>query len=107
MRSKWLQSWVFPPTGLRFLIIILLVLGIFFRFVNLDRKIYWMDETYSSLRISGYTDSEVAQQLLQEQLLSVEDLHQYQHLNPKKTIEDIVKGIPEEEPHLPPFYSFL
>ena len=107
MRSKWLQSWVFPPTGLRFLIIILLVLGIFFRFVNLDRKIYWMDETYTSLRISGYTESEVAQQLLQEQLLSVEDLHQYQHLNPKKSIVDTVKGIADEEPQLPPLYFIL
>src|ERR671933_1736900 len=107
MRSKWLQSWVFPPTGLRFLIIILLVLGIFFRFVNLDRKIYWMDETYSSLQISGYTESEVAQQLLQEHLLSVEDLHQYQHLNPKKSIVDTVKGIADEEPQLPPLYFIL
>ncbi|HEY9609037.1 glycosyltransferase family 39 protein [Allocoleopsis sp.] len=107
MRSKWLQSWVFPPTWLRFLIIILLVLGIFFRFANLDRKIYWMDETYTSLRISGYTESEVAQQLLQEQLLSVEDLHQYQRINLKKSIVDTVKGIADEEPQLPPLYFIL
>jgi uncharacterized membrane protein len=39
--------------GLRFLVITLLVLGIFFRFVNIDRKIYWGDEVFTSLRISG------------------------------------------------------
>jgi uncharacterized membrane protein len=66
-----------------------------------------MDETYTSLRISGYTESEVAQQLLQEQLLTVEDLHQYQRLNPKKGIVDTVRGLANEEPQLPPLYFIL
>lgn len=104
MRSKLLQNWVFPPSWLRFLIIIILVLGLFFRFVNLDRKIYWMDETYTSLRISGYTESEVAQQLLQGQILSLRDLHQYQRLNPEKSIVDTVKGLAMEEPQVAPLY---
>jgi len=107
MRSKLLQSWVLPPTWLRFLIIILLVLGLFFRFVHLDRKIYWMDETYTSLRISGYTESEVAQQLLESQILSLQDLHKYQRLNPEKSVVDTVKGIAAEEPQLPPLYFVL
>ena len=107
MRSKLLQSWVLPPTWLRFLIIILLVLGLFFRFVHLDRKIYWMDETYTSLRISGYTESEVAQQLLEGQVLSLQDLHKYQRLNPEKNFVDTVKGIAAEEPQLPPLYFVL
>jgi uncharacterized membrane protein len=104
MRSKLLQNWVLPPTWLRFLIIIILVLGLFFRFVNLDRKIYWMDETYTSLRISGYTESELTQQLLEGQLLSLQDLHQYQRINPEKSIVDTVKGLATEEPQLAPLY---
>ncbi len=43
------------PNRLRFLIVMLLMVGIFFRFFNLDRKVYWHDETFTSLRISGYT----------------------------------------------------
>jgi len=39
----------------------LILLGIFFRFVNLDRKVYWIDETYTSLRISGHTETEFIQ----------------------------------------------
>ena len=107
MRSKLLQNWVPPPNELRFLIIIILVLGLFFRFVNLDRKIYWMDETYTSLRISGYTESEVAQQLLEGQVISLQDLHRYQHINPEKNIIDTVKGLASEEPQLaPPLFHF-
>lgn len=107
MRSKLLRIGVLPPTWLRFLIIIILVLGLFFRFVNLDRKIYWMDETYTSLRISGYTESEVAQQLIQGQILSLRDLHQYQRINPEKSIIDTVKGLATEEPQLAPLYFIL
>jgi uncharacterized membrane protein len=47
----------------RLLCIVWLVLGVFFRFVNLDRKIYWHDESYTSLRISGYTLAEVKKQV--------------------------------------------
>lgn len=107
MRSKLLQIGVLPPTWLRFLIIIILVLGLFFRFVNLDRKIYWMDETYTSLRISGYTESEVAQQLLEGQILRLQDLHQYQRINPEKSIVDTVKGLATEEPQVAPLYFIL
>ncbi|HEY9658481.1 MAG TPA: hypothetical protein V6C65_08535, partial [Allocoleopsis sp.] len=39
-RSKWL---VYGMIGL-------LILGIFFRFYHLDQKVYWVDETHTSLR---------------------------------------------------------
>src|ERR671933_353705 len=107
MRSKWLQSWVFPPTGLRFLIIILLVLGIFFRFVNLDRKVYWLDETYTSLRISGYTETEAAKQVSKGQILTIEDLQKYQNPNPEKSLGDTIKGLAVEEPQVTPLYFVM
>jgi uncharacterized membrane protein len=66
-----------------------------------------MDETYTSLRISGYTESEVAQQLLEGQILSLQDLHQYQRINPEKSIVDTVKGLATEEPQLAPLYFIL
>ena len=107
MRSQLTQKWVLPPTWLRFLIIGLLVLGIFFRFVNLDRKIYWMDETYTSLRVSGYTEAEVAQQFLKGQVLGIQDLHKYQRTNPEKSVVDTIKGLATEEPQLAPLYFVM
>jgi uncharacterized membrane protein len=63
MKSELTGGWGFHQTSLRFLIIVLLVLGVFFRFVNLDRKVYWDDETITSLRVSGYTIEEMSQQV--------------------------------------------
>jgi len=33
-------------------------LGIFFRFYNLDKKVFWMDEVLTSINVAGYTNSE-------------------------------------------------
>ncbi len=90
----------------RFLIIVLLVLGVFFRFVNLDRKVYWYDETATSLRISGYTWTELKHQLL-EHVVSVEDLQHYQRINPDKGIINTIKGLALEEPQHPPLYFIM
>ncbi|MCA1991587.1 MAG: hypothetical protein LDL41_06000 [Coleofasciculus sp. S288] len=80
--------WGYFPVWLRFLIIVLLVLGIFFRFVNLDRRVYWVDETYTSLRISGYRQIEVAEQIFDGHEIGIEDLQKYQRINPEKSLID-------------------
>ncbi|MDJ0903406.1 MAG: hypothetical protein QNJ55_31860 [Xenococcus sp. MO_188.B8] len=41
----------------RFLLISVLVIGIFFRFANLDKKVFWFDETATIFKISGYLSS--------------------------------------------------
>ena len=80
MNSNLSPVWAFPPKGLRFLLIVILALGVFFRFVNIDRKVYWFDETFTSLRISGYTEKEAIAQLCNGQQIGVEDLQKYQPL---------------------------
>jgi uncharacterized membrane protein len=89
---------------LRFLIVVVLVLGIFFRFANLGQKVYWIDETYTSLRISGYTESELIQQVVDGQVRNIKYLQKYQRLNSEKTVVDTVKGLALEEPQLAPLY---
>jgi uncharacterized membrane protein len=74
MKSQLIRNWSLHQSGLRFLIITLLAIGIFFRFVNLDRKIYWGDEVATSLMISGYTQAEMNQQLWNGRVISVEAL---------------------------------
>jgi Predicted membrane protein len=75
-----------PPLDkwLRFLIVVVLVMGIFFRFVNLDRKFYWIDETYTSLRVSGYTEAEMLKQISYQKIISPSDLQKYQQINYRK-----------------------
>ena len=86
-------SWTLPPKPLRFLIIILLVLGIFFRFANLDRKVYWFDEVFTSKWISGYTEKEVVQQVYDGRVIGVEDLQKYQRLSPEKGLSDTINAL--------------
>lgn len=93
---------------LKFLVIILLIIGIFFRFTNLDRKVYSYDEAITSLRISGYTWTEMVKQDFQGKLISVADLQRkYQQINPDKSLIDTIKGLATEEPQLPPLYFTL
>jgi uncharacterized membrane protein len=109
VKNQLVQNWKFNQTRFnstwfKVLIIILLVLGIFFRFANLDRKVYWYDETFTSLRVSGYTEAEVVQQLSTLEVIGVEDLQKYQHFNSKKGLIDTVKSLASEDPQHPPFY---
>ncbi|MBE9094230.1 glycosyltransferase family 39 protein [Tychonema sp. LEGE 07203] len=93
-----------PPKKLRVVIVILLVLGIFFRFANLGQKVYWIDESYTSLRISGYTEAEFIQQVGDGQIREIQYLQKYQRINSEKSVIDTVKGLALEEPQLAPLY---
>jgi uncharacterized membrane protein len=95
-----------PPLDkwLRVLIIVVLVLGIFFRFANLGKKVYWIDESYTSLRMSGYTESEFIQQVADGKVRNIKYLQKYQRINSEKTVVDTVKGLALEEPQITPLY---
>jgi uncharacterized membrane protein len=107
MKSKLIQHWRLPPTWLRFLIIVLLALGVFFRFVNLEQKVYWHDETLTSLRISGYTQTEVIGQVFNGNEINSRDLQKYQQLNPEKGIIDTLYALATEAPNHPPLYYLI
>ncbi|MBD6618869.1 hypothetical protein FNW02_24345 [Komarekiella sp. 'clone 1'] len=92
---------------LKFLVIVLLLLGVFFRFVNLDRKVYWFDETFTSLRISGYTQQEAAKQVCDGREIGVEDLHKYQLSAVERTSIDTIKSLAVEVPQHSPLYFVI
>ena len=86
---------------LRLLVVVLLLLGVFFRFVNIDKKYYWYDEVFTSLRISGYTQTEVLHEISGGQLVGAKDFMKYQRPNRTKNFGDTVKSLAIEEPQLP------
>lgn len=94
-------------TWLRLLIIVLLGLGIFFRFVNLEQKVYWHDEAYTGLRMSGYTKTEFVQQVFNGQVIGVESVRKYQYPNPEKGIIDTINSLALEDAQHPPLYYVL
>ena len=95
-------------TWLRILLVTLLVLGVFFRLVNLDRKVYWYDEGFTSLRVGGYTIPEVVQQSFKGQVISVADLRdRYLSPNSGRGFFGTIKSLAVEDPQHPPLYYLL
>lgn len=88
------------PNWLRFLIVVVLVVGIFFRFFNVDGKVYGHDETYTSLRISGYTTTEVRRQIFNNRVVNKEAFAKFQRINPDKNLGDTVKSLAIEDPQI-------
>jgi uncharacterized membrane protein len=107
MEIKLIKPWKLPVTGLPFLLIVVLLLGVFFRFVNLDQKVYWGDETLSSARISGYTADEIIQTLYTGREISVEELQKYQRPNTDRNLSDTLKVLATEAPNHPPLYYLM
>ena len=101
MSFKVFRNWLF------FAIVIALVIGIFFRFANLDRKFYWIDETYTSLRVSGYTEAEMLKQISYQQTILPSNLQKYQQINPDRDLSDTLHSLATEDPQHPPAYYIL
>ena len=90
-------------TWLQPLLIILLILGIFFRFVNLDKKVYWYDETITSLRLAGYTKEEFTEKVAGP-IIDIQTLQKYQRINFERGVVDTVKALAVGNPEQPPLY---
>lgn len=95
-------------TWLRILLVTLLVLGVFFRLVNLDRKVYWYDEGLTCLRVGGYTTPEVVQQSFNGQVISVADFRD-RYLSPDsgRGFYGTLKSLVVENPQHPPIYYLM
>lgn len=97
-------GWV-SPKWLRAFIIFLLILGIIFRFINIDKKPYSFSETITLSQIYGYTDTEITE-VLNGQVITIQDLHKYQHPNSEKTLFNTIEGIGAKA-QLTPLYFIL
>lgn len=97
----------FSPTQLQFFIISALLLGIFFRCTDIHRKIYWHDEAFTSLRVSGYTMAEVVQEVKEAEEVGIKYLQKYQQLKPASNITDTINSLALEDPQHPPLYYVI
>ncbi|ACK69783.1 conserved hypothetical protein [Gloeothece citriformis PCC 7424] len=89
------------------LLIIILSLGIFLRFANLDKKVYWHDEVYTKLHLGGYFFGEWHSALFNGQIHRVEELQKYQILSPEKGLNHTLKTLAVDDPHHPPLYYII
>ncbi|MCC5648605.1 glycosyltransferase family 39 protein [Nostoc sp. XA013] len=92
----------------KLLTVVLIVIGILIRFINIDEKITWADETFTYLRIYGYTKSDLMQEVVNSQILAAGTLlEKYQSPGVGKSIIDTVKGLALEDPKHPPLYFVM
>lgn len=94
------------PTQWNFFLIALIIFGIFFRFVNLDGKTYWIDETFTSLQVSGYSQSEIKREIQDGHEIDINDIRKYQYPMPNssKTPINVMEGLISFEPQHTPLY---
>ncbi|HBB36283.1 MAG TPA: hypothetical protein DDZ80_23835 [Cyanobacteria bacterium UBA8803] len=107
MPIKLTIQWKTKVDWLKFLIIIILLIGIFLRFVNLDQKAYSSDEVRTLLRTSGYTSEELTKQEFDGDVISPGDLLKYQHPVPEKGIAETISSLAQEDVHPPLYFVML
>ncbi|NET17413.1 MAG: phospholipid carrier-dependent glycosyltransferase [Okeania sp. SIO1H6] len=89
------------------LLIIAITLGIGFRLFNLDKKVYWHDEVYTSLRAAGFNRTDIDQELFINQIIPAPQLQKYQQIQPESTLKGTLESLIIENPHHPPFYYLV
>ncbi|PZV18705.1 MAG: glycosyl transferase family 39 [Leptolyngbya sp.] len=95
------------PLWLKWLLVGLMALGVVFRFVNLNHKVYWHDETYTSLRAAGYTRGEIDEELFQNRVIATSELQKFQRIKPGSTPLDTLRSLAVEDPQHPPLYFLM
>jgi uncharacterized membrane protein len=89
------------------LFIVLLSLGLLFRCVNLDRKVFWVDEVATALRVAGYTRQEVTAILADGQPHTPAELLTYQRLTPDRSLADTITALQQSPEHAPLYFLLL
>jgi uncharacterized membrane protein len=85
-------------------IIITLILGLFFRCANLDKKVYWVDEVATSLRVAGYTKQEAEAELSKRTIITLADLQKYQKLDDLRNLSFTVAALQKSPEHAPLYF---
>lgn len=101
MRSKSLGN----SRWLQVLVIATILFGCCIRFYDLGAKVYWEDETFTSLRVAGYTRQELIDANFQGRVIYPEALQNFQVINENKGALDTVASLADDV-H-PPGYFFL
>ncbi len=86
------------------LLITVILLGLFFRFANLENKVFWVDEIATAVRVSGYTIPEVTKDLVQQDIVTGDVLFSYQTISSDKTFLDSMAALTKSPEHAPLYF---
>jgi len=99
------------PLAFSLLCLILVLLGVFFRFAYLDQKVFWNDEVYSTVPVLGHRVEEITREWLQRSaegfVTAGEAWQRYQSFAPGATMGSTLASLAQEEPQNSPLYFVL
>lgn len=89
------------------LLVLLVLCGIGFRFYNLDKKVFWMDEASTAQWIAGYSLPQIHTELAKRQHWLAWEFEKFQHLNPGSGIAATKRALATDDPKHPPLFYLL
>ena len=85
---------------------ILLALGIFFRFHNLEKKVFWYDEIHAQLWATGQSWVEVRDSIAAIEM-PAKELERSLRIDPARGPLDVIQAIVKDDPQHTPLYYLL
>jgi len=89
------------------MVAIAIVAGIGLRFSYLERKVYWLDETFTSLWVAGHGFRDLGELAAADSNLTIPELQRYQQPAPETRATDTLAVLAREFPEHPPLYYVL
>jgi uncharacterized membrane protein len=83
-----------------------IVLGAFFRFHNLDRKLFWQDEVYTALRVSGHLERDYRTNF-DGRMHSESEVLAFTELDRRTSDAFPARALAREDPHHAPLFYLL
>jgi len=83
-----------------------MLLGVLFRFVSLGAPLFWQDEAYTALRVTGHTNA-AYQRIFDGRVHSVAEVRSFVTLDPARGVADVARALAAEEPQHPPGFYVL
>lgn len=92
--------------GLWLVVAICLVCGVFFRFYNLEKKVFWYDEIHSKLWATGHSWSEVRDSVPAVEA-PVRTLHRFLRIESDRGPQRVIESVARDDPQHTPLYYLL
>jgi uncharacterized membrane protein len=86
--------------------LLICLVGIGLRWVNLSGKVFWHDEVFTALRVTGHIGKSVEKSLFTGSPFTAQTLQQYQTFAPGSTLADTWRSLLDHPEH-PPLYFLL
>lgn len=94
-------------TSTKLAVVGILLVGLFFRFYNIDKKVFWIDEVYTLFVLAGYPPKELTDRVYDGKILCMDDMQRYLIFDPKIGTLDIIVRLKDKQPEDCPLFFVL